>query len=342
MALCTECGQQLGIGRFCTNCGHPVDPSRAELESWRTDTAERPRVVPPIEPLPSPGPPDQARFPLYADDVAPPPPSTNEPATSEPERIAPVVLPPPPPVADRPTRTHRGGPPGWLPWLVGFVVMVMVAGFGAWLLFSGGDDDPQTAQAPPASSPTEEEEPTPEEDPSPSEPSPTESADPEPFAGDLAPFSTVSAPAAAAPGQDANGEVVRYVADNMIDGIPETAWRMSGDGTGESITFRLERPATLSEVGLINGYAKVARDGRGLLDWYHGNRRILAVEWTFDDGTVLTQQLRDTTLFQTVRVKKVETESVTVRLLRVTAPGRGRASRNYTAISEVTLLGTSP
>jgi hypothetical protein len=41
-----------------------------------------------------------------------------------------------------------------------------------------------------------------------------------------------------------------------------------------------------------------------------------------------------------IRVDKVRTESVTLRLLDVTAPGRGRAARNYTAISEVSFLGT--
>ncbi|HEX6151319.1 NADase-type glycan-binding domain-containing protein, partial [Nocardioides sp.] len=262
------------------------------------------------------------------------------PPASPPDSDRPVLPPPPPPVVDRPVLTRRRGAPPWLPWLVGFGLMLVVAGIGAWLLFGSGGGDPQVASdQPPASSPAEEDSPPPEE-PSP-EPSPTKSADPEPFAGDLAPFSTVSAPGAAAPGQDADGEVVRYVAANMTDGVPETCWRMAGDGTGESITFRFERPATLTEVGLVNGYAKVASDGRGLLDWYHGNRRIRAVEWTFDDGTVVTQKLRDTTLVQSVRVKKVKSESVTLRLLEVTGPGPGRTSRNYTAISEVSFLGTT-
>jgi len=328
MDLCTRCGHELGIGRFCTNCGHPVDLSRgapeADLDAWRTDTAERPRVAEPIVPPPVPERPEPPRFPLYADDAGP---------------ATPVVLPPPPPVLDRPATPHRGGSPVWLPWLVGAGLMLLVAGFGAWLLF-GGTDDPQTAQdPPPASDPVEEE--TPEEEPSSPESSATTAADPEPFAGDLAPIASVSAPPAAAAGQGADGEVVRYVAENMIDGVPETCWRTPGDATGRSITFRFAQPATLTEVGLINGYAKVARDGRGMLDWYHGNRRILAVEWTFDDGTVVSQQLGDTTLIQMVPVKKVETESVTLRLLSVTPPGGGRTSRNYTAISEVSFLGTT-
>ena len=329
MDLCRQCGSELGIGRFCTNCGHPVDQPPDETSLWRTDTAERPRVVDPVEPLPVTTVPGPARFSLFADDVV---------TTDETQQLAPI-LPPPPPVADEP-RDPRGGPPEWLPWVAGAVVMLLVAGFGAWLLFGSFDDDAETAQEARSES-TPSEEGTPTQDPSPPEPTPSRSADPTPFAGDLAPFADISAPPAAAPGLDANGDVVRYVATNMQDGIPETSWRTAGDGTGLSLTFRFDGPSTLSEVGLINGYAKVASDGGGILDWYHGNRRLRAVEWTFDDGTVVSQRFQDTTLLQMVKVDKIKTETVTLRLVAVTPPGRGRAARNYTAISEVSFLGTT-
>ena len=336
MDVCTQCGQRLGIGRFCTNCGHPVDAPRGapegDLSTWRTDTAERPRVVGPVEPLPAKLP-EPARYPLYADDVTAPPAPP-----SEADRPSPVV----PPAAPPPTEGLDEDARSWLPWTAGIGVMVLVAGLGAWLLFGSGGDGPGTAADPaPTSAPADEESP-PSEAPTSEKASPTKSPDPTPFAGNLAQFATISAPPPAPPGQGANGEVVQYVAANMVDDIPETTWRMAGDGTGESITFRFERPATLAEVGLVNGYAKVARDNRGVLDWYHGNRRINAVEWTFQDGTVVRQKLRDTTLMQSVRVKKVETSTVTLRLLDVTPPGRGRASRDYTAISEVSFLGTTP
>ncbi len=333
MDVCTQCGQPLGVGRFCTNCGHPVDAPRDASEddfsTWRTDTAERPRVAGPVEPLPPPEMPQAARYPLYADDIAAP-----SPAPSESDRPAPVIPPPAPPPTAGPDQDARA----WLPWAVGIGAMVLVAGIGAWLLFGSGGDDPETATPAPTTAPADQESP-PSEAPSSDKPSPSKSPDPSPFASNLAQLATVSAPPPAPPGQGANGEVVRYVATNMVDDIPETTWRMAGDGTGESITFRFERPATLTEVGLVNGYAKVAHDKRGVLDWYHGNRRINAVEWTFDDGTVVRQQLGDTTLMQSVGVKKVETSTVTLRLLEVSPPGRGRASRNYTAISEVSFLG---
>src|SRR4051794_34903144 len=69
MSSCTECGHQLGVGRFCTNCGAPV----AELD-WRTDTAERKlgEPVPASDPRTPPAvvaPPPPPRYPLFADEL---------------------------------------------------------------------------------------------------------------------------------------------------------------------------------------------------------------------------------------------------------------------------------
>ncbi len=153
---------------------------------------------------------------------------------------------------------------------------------------------------------------------------------------------TARVPATAPPNQDVDGNMVRYEARNMLDGVPTTCWRMAGDGTGKVITFDLAAPTRLTKVGLVNGYAKTATDQRGrTLDWYHGNRRVLAVEWTFDDGTTVTQDLRDTKKMQTQRVDPVTTEHVRLRLVSVSPPGHGRAARNYTPISDVTLQGSA-
>ena len=43
MPVCAKCGHQFDIGRFCTNCGHPLNaPVEADagLDFWRTDTVE--------------------------------------------------------------------------------------------------------------------------------------------------------------------------------------------------------------------------------------------------------------------------------------------------------------
>src|SRR3954452_3725413 len=113
MSSCTSCGHQLGVGRFCTNCGAPVDSSTPDSTpvstpvtdgDWRTDTAERhpPVATDPRTPPSAVAPPPPPRYPLYADEVvgytpygplnatttsapAPPPVLTQEAEEPEPE-----------------------------------------------------------------------------------------------------------------------------------------------------------------------------------------------------------------------------------------------------------------
>jgi hypothetical protein len=127
----------------------------------------------------------------------------------------------------------------------------------------------------------------------------------------------------------------------MLDGRPDTCWRMAGDGTGVELRFTLAAPTTLTRVGMINGYAKKALEGGHKLDWYVGNRRVLDAQWVFDDGTTVDQSLAETKDLQTIDLDSpVTTSTVVLRLVSVSAPGTGRSARNYTAVSEVSLVGT--
>ena len=63
---------------------------------------------------------------------------------------------------------------------------------------------------------------------------------------------------------------------------------------------------------------------RLLVDWYPLNRRITSVEWVFDDGTTVGQDLREVRRMQGVRIDPVTTRTVQLRILGVTAPGRAR------------------
>lgn len=297
MSVCTQCGHELGVGRFCVNCGHPVGAPPTD-DDWRTGTAERP--VAPV--LPGP------RYPLYADE-----------ATTS-------------------TGSHRRVEPAsgasWLPWLLAAAVLVLVAGLGTALLLSGDDPAPRATE-PTASDARSSTEPTAEESGEANE----ESAD----AGgphDVSRTATVTVPATAPPNQDVDGNLVRYEGRNMLDGVPETTWRMPGDGSGETLLLELAEPVTLTSVGLVNGYAKTATDGGATFDWYAGNRRVLAVEWLFDDGTVVSQDLSSIRELQTVDLEPVTTRTVELRLVTVSSPGTGPSARNYTAISEVSLVGT--
>jgi hypothetical protein len=158
---------------------------------------------------------------------------------------------------------------------------------------------------------------------------------------DVASTAVASAPSTAPPNADAFGNRTTYTAANMLDGLAETCWRMAGDGTGVELTFRLASPTAVTRVGMINGYAKNAVVGGLNLNWYVGNRRVLSAQWVFDDGTSVDQPLGATKQMQTIDLgAPVTTSTVTLRLVAVSSPGTGRSARNYTAVSEVTLVGT--
>jgi hypothetical protein len=334
MPVCAQCGHEFDIGRFCTNCGHPVDAPVENLDDWRTDTAERadraeradtaeraatakasdtaerPAMSVLFQPPPPPA--ESARFPLYADEVTTPVSS----------------------------HSHRAGTP-WLPWVAGAVALLLVAGLGAWLLFGGDDSDPDLVASEPRSTPTK---PAPKSKPAQPKnkkekkpPAPKPAGKPT----DVASLATADVPATAPPGTDVDGNLVRYDARNMLDGVPSTSWRMPGDGSGKTITVDLAKPTELTSVGLINGYAKTDTDTSGqTLDWYTGNRRILAVEWILEDGTVVTQDLTETRTLQRMEIEPATTSTVELRLLTVTPPGQGPSRRDYTAISEISVIGT--
>lgn len=212
------------------------------------------------------------------------------------------------PPAPRPRRTV--GP--WATWLVVVVVLALVGVLGGWLLLRSDGNGSDTAT-----------------DPRPSEPTRDPSGSPGPAQAEPGVVVPVTAP----PNQDVDGNPVRYDGDNLLDGDPETCWRMPGDGTGAEITVTLDEKSRLRSVGIVNGYAKTAD-----VDWYHGNRRVLRVEWVFDDGTTVVQSLDDTTELQSVDVDATTT-TVIVRLLEVSAPGKGPQSRDFTAISELSIVG---
>ncbi|MCW2816853.1 MAG: hypothetical protein JWN84_4308 [Nocardioides sp.] len=346
MDQCARCGQTLGVGRYCVNCGQPRDGA---LDDWRTDTAERPAVRPAptyppadppvVPPAAPPGPvapppvfqtPPQARYPMYADEPDVP---TEHGEPGEPGG------PDEPPLLWEAAAEHQERAPqrrrSVLPWVLVAAALVLVAVAGVRLLTSGSDDeaaaDPgpitQTTVESPRGTATRAPAPTPTPTPTPTEPP----AEPE----DVAAAATAAAPTTAAPGRDVDGDPVRYDADNMLDGRDDTAWRAPGDATGATLGFRLAEPTRLTSVGLLNGYAKTDPG----YDGYTANRRVLAVEWVFDDGTVVVQDLGTSRSVQSIDVDVV-TETVRLRIVSVSSQARGPQGRDYTAVSTVRLLGT--
>jgi hypothetical protein len=267
MSTCARCGHELGVGRFCTNCGHPIGQPVPESE-----------VLPRL---------DDASYAA---------------SSADPE---------------------RPGRPSWLIAVIGAVLaLVLVVVLVSWL---GGDDDEPTGAS--SGSPTG----------APSEPG---DPGPAPRPTNVAATTRIEAPAPAPATTDLDGSLVGYAAEQMVDGVPQTAWRTGGDVSGATILFTLRRPTTLTRVGLVNGYSKQVPNGSAVVDWYPLNRRITAVEWVFDDGTTVGQDLREVRRMQGVRIDPVTTRTVQLRILGVTDPGAGPLGRDYTAISEVMLSGT--
>ncbi|WP_198664525.1 discoidin domain-containing protein [Jiangella endophytica] len=153
-------------------------------------------------------------------------------------------------------------------------------------------------------------------------------------AGEVAAQAEVEVPGTAPDGKDSAGEDVSYTAGHLVDGDPSTAWRVEGDAEGEEIVLTLPETRTVTEVGIVNGYAKVDDDSGDRR--YGQNRRVLAATWIFDDGTEASFELEETVEPQAFTLESpVETTTVRVRLDEVSDPG----GRDFTAISELSLLG---
>ncbi|GAB3859645.1 hypothetical protein GCM10028801_21360 [Nocardioides maradonensis] len=283
------------MGRFCTNCGQPV-------VGRHPGTPPPPPAAPaaepsaPTQPRPVVGTlPPPPRFPLYAEP-------------------APV---PPPPARRR----------SLLPWLVaGLALLVAGAAAVAVVLFRSGDHTAVDATpSPPAASAAST-------GPTSASATPTTPSSGSELTSDI---SHLVVPGTAPASTDLAGNPVTFGSGNLADGDPQTAWRVAGDASGQSITISFDAPVTLTSVGLVNGYAKSYRGYNG----YRLNRRITAVRWTFEDGTSVTQQLQQRPTMQSIAVSAGPTSSLRLEILS-TAASPQRNWRDFTAISELSLLGS--
>jgi len=351
VSACMACGHQLGVGRFCTNCGASVDSSTPDgtpvstpvtSGDWRTDTAERRLgpVVAPSDPRTPPAavaPPPPPRYPLFADELDSWAGSAPEPASEEPGPAAAtedvgvalldwdqqhddgaVATPFYAEYDEEPDERRTA-----LPWILTAVVVLALVAAGWWFLVrDNGSEAARDGSGGPAGSAGSSQTPA--------------------AAGvEVAGRAAARAPQTAPPNQDVDGDQVSYDASNMLDGVPETTWRAPGDVHGMVLSFKLREPTELHQVGLINGYAKTSTDDKGrTFDWYLGNRRVETVLWVFDDGTKVRQQLEQGRELQTVDLDTpVTTTKVRLKLVTVSAPGDGTAARDFTAVSEVSMVG---
>jgi hypothetical protein len=340
-----RCGAELGVGRFCLNCGHPIgQPAPAAPVTIAAPPG------PAADQAPAPAAPEPMAVPVQAADPTPVPPVARpEPVPDDPEEAtatAPVVRRPSRPEwdpreellpleevdeldADDPIRGRA-----WIAWVVGAAVLVAVVVVLLEVLGGDGGDGDQTAADPATSASSAPADETPEG---------TEETVPEtPEAPqgvgkrlELATAASFAVPGTAPPTTDFDGTLVAYEANQMHDGIPSTTWRTAGDATGQTIMITLAKRAVVSRVGLINGYAKKVAG----VDWYPNNRRILSVTWGFENGTTVEQTFAEQPAMQLLKVPPVQTGTITITIGSVTPPGSGPLGRDYTAISEVSITG---
>jgi hypothetical protein len=363
---CVACGAELGVGRFCLNCGHRIgappparEPAAApgppagpltdtapgpdaanDVPASTTDAAPRPAVVvPPVQAAdPTPVPPTAATSPP----ASPPASPSASPSDVVPDEHAAVAtrraawdpredLLPYEEVDDLDSDLPVSGK-AWIGWVVGAALLLGVTFLLLQLLDTDGDEvatDPANGTTSSAEAPNAD-----ASDGGASDDGEGAQA-PAGKARELARRATFEVPGTAPPTTDFDGNLAAYEASQMGDGNPATAWRMAGDATGETITVTLPEPGVVTRVGLVNGYAKQVAG----VNWYPNNRRTVAVTWGFDDGSSVEQTFAERPGMQRLTVPPVETATVTITFTAVTPPGLGSLGRDYTAISEVSITG---
>ncbi|WP_165444798.1 NADase-type glycan-binding domain-containing protein [[Pseudopropionibacterium] massiliense] len=149
---------------------------------------------------------------------------------------------------------------------------------------------------------------------------------------DLTPYDGAATPVAA---YRATGECSQDGQDRaaaLVDARADTIWRCPGGGVGETITFGFPPGTELVGVRIVNG------DATG--DAYRTGRRIMAVRWTFSDGSWTVQPLDIShPEYQEVRFPPVVTEDVLMTVLSTTEPGGPGTDADAVAVSRVEFLG---
>ena len=347
MSSCTSCGHQLGVGRFCTNCGAPVDSSdprrhagqhpghRRRLAHRHRRAQARPRPRPTRARLrPRCAPPPPPRYPLFADEVegctpyGPLTTTTAEPA-AEPAAAAAVAD------ATRPSRTHervravrlrvrRGAPQprcsgSWRPrWSLALL--------DGRLVVPGPRRRPRRGRAT------------------------TAAAASRPRTPETGSRTASTSPGAPRPRRRRRRRPTRTSTATRSPTTPATCSTASPrplagarrrHRRGAHLhAARADRAAPRS--GWSTATPRPSTDDQGrTFDWYLGNRRIESVAWVFDDGSKVRQELAETRerADWSTSTRRRHRQSRAPARRRSRRPGEGTAARDFTAISEVSLVG---
>ncbi|TGN66142.1 zinc ribbon domain-containing protein [Nocardioides eburneiflavus] len=354
MDSCVSCGAELGVGRFCLNCGHPIGapapaPARPRLAPAPVPVEQQP-IAPPVQaadptPVAPTSPPEvpvegSTQPPLHSPTqptVRPPAARRAEPPAPAPARTRPEWDPrdellPYEEVDEVDLPAVRGH--AWLYWIAGAALLVALV----LVLLEVLESDDTAVDATAAVDGTASTESSQEAGANEEAAAGQDEAQPPEGVGkrrELAGTVTFDVPGTAPPTQDFDGSLVAYEAGQMGDGDPSTAWRIAGDATGQKITMTLPETAVIHRLGIVNGYAKNVAG----VAWYPNNRRILTATWQFADGSAIEQTFAERPGLQMMKVPPVATRTLSITINAVTPPGSGSLGRDYTAISEVSIIG---
>lgn len=154
---------------------------------------------------------------------------------------------------------------------------------------------------------------------------------------DLARLARVSTSRSLPPAVGRTGKRFYYSGSMATDRITYTGWGVKGDASGQTITFRWDRPVTISQVGMINGYKKVDNDSRE--DRYYQNRRVQRVQWRLGSDTRIMQSFQDGRKSpQMEAIEPVTVSEVTIVIQDTYEPGTYK--HDDTVISEIYIKGS--
>ena len=137
-----------------------------------------------------------------------------------------------------------------------------------------------------------------------------------------------------ATGQCLSGWSSRTPSD-LFDDDESSYWSCRGDGIGEAISFTFDGAVPLAGLRVVNGNTVEP-------DQYLAERRIVAIRWTFSDGSFFEQGLAANSRSpQEVRFPVREADQVVMSIIGSTEPGDGAPSADYVSISMLEFLAAA-
>lgn len=142
----------------------------------------------------------------------------------------------------------------------------------------------------------------------------------------------------AAPNVDSSGAAVHYDPGLAVDGHPDTAWRVGGDGVGQWLELRFAGDVVVQTIGVIPGYAK-SDPGDGT-DRFMQNRVVRRARFVFSDGTVVQADFKRERAMKFVPIDRVRTRWIRIVIEETYPSAVAQNPRDFTPIAEVQVFGT--